>query len=280
MGCPWNLSTFVNSLVYTVYNLLRGLQKTTTWRDCNRLTSYLCFHGYPSNNTSRFLHWRSPQHLGVTVSAACPQHKRPSRETSASPFLPEAWACERRFVGRSNGPNPQEILKLTAKGAENRVGPKRKGLVSQWWFFGGYVSFSECRWRFFLKHWHMEKRFPFEDQFCSKELKPTTTEITVSCFLGKRFVCNSLGPNQNRSSWRKDVDILGRYRSVKRVDIIIDTCSREKGEGQWACDSMDGRNFAPTDMENCVCLYAVFQPSTALFDEIEWGDVSPKRDFL
>lgn len=158
MGCPWNLSTFVNSLVYTVYNLLRGLQKTTTWRDCNRLTSYLCFHGYPSNNTSRFLHWRSPQHLGVTVSAACPQHKRPSRETSASPFLPEAWACEGRFVGRSNGPNPQEILKLTAKGAENRVGPKRKGLVSQWWFFGGYVSFSECRWRlFFLTLTHGEE---------------------------------------------------------------------------------------------------------------------------
>lgn len=150
MGCPWNLSTFVNSLVYTVYNLLRGRQKTTTWRDCNRPTSYLCFHGYPSNNTSRFLHWRSPQHLGVTVSAACPQHKRPSRETSASPFLPEAWACEGRFVGRSNGPNPQEILKLTAKGAKNRVGPKRKGLVSQWWFFGGYVSFSECRWRLFF----------------------------------------------------------------------------------------------------------------------------------
>lgn len=128
MGCPWNLSTFVNSLVYTVYNLLRGLQKTTTWRDCNRLTSYLCFHGYPSNNTSRFLHWRSPQHLGVTVSAACPQHKRPSRETSASPFLPEAWACEGRFVGRSDGPNPQEILKLTAKGLKTGWAPKGKGL--------------------------------------------------------------------------------------------------------------------------------------------------------
>lgn len=58
--------------------------------------------------------------------------------------------------------------------------------------------------------------------------------------------------------------------------IIIDTYSREKGEGQWACDSIDGRIFAPTDMENCVCLYAVFQSSTALFGEIEWGDVSPK----